>query len=91
MRKFNIKAQIHKLYTLTTVGYFRIAGASWVALLALRGFSMFEIGILESIFHIVSSSFEIPSGIVADVFGRKKNHGACKSGKFCIGTFYGTV
>ena len=72
MRKFNIKAQIHKLYTLTTVGYFRIAGASWVALLALRGFSMFEIGMLESIFHIVSSSFEIPSGVVADVFGRKK-------------------
>ena len=72
MRKFNIKAQIHKLYTLTTVGYFRIAGASWVALLALRGFSMLEIGMLESIFHIVSSSFEIPSGVVADVFGRKK-------------------
>ena len=72
MRKFNIKAQIHKLYMLTTVGYFRIAGASWVALLALRGFSMFEIGMLESIFHIVSSSFEIPSGVVADVFGRKK-------------------
>ena len=72
MRKFNIKAQIHKLYTLTMVGYFRIAGASWVALLAIRGFSMFEIGMLESIFHIVSSSFEIPSGVVADVFGRKK-------------------
>ena len=72
MRKFNIKAQIHKLYTLTMVGYFRIAGASWVALLALRGFSMLEIGMLESIFHIVSSSFEIPSGVVADVFGRKK-------------------
>ena len=35
MRKFNIKAQIHKLYTLTMVGLFRIAGASWVALLAL--------------------------------------------------------
>lgn len=72
MRKFNIKAQIHKLYTLTTVGYFRIAGASWVALLALRGFSLLEIGMLESIFHIVSSSFEIPSGVVADVFGRKR-------------------
>lgn len=72
MRKFNIKAQIHKLYTLTMVGYFRIAGASWVALLALRGFSMLEIGMLESIFHIVSSWFEIPSGVVADVFGRKK-------------------
>ncbi|MCI5857224.1 MAG: MFS transporter [Agathobacter sp.] len=72
MRKFNIKTQIHKLYTLTMVGYFRIAGASWVALLALRGFSLLEIGVLESIFHIVSSSFEIPSGVAADVFGRKR-------------------
>lgn len=65
MRNFNIKRQINKLYTLTTVSYFRVAGASWVALLALRGFSLLQIGILESIFHIASSCFEIPSGVVA--------------------------
>lgn len=87
MRKFNIKAQIHKLYTLTMVGYFRIAGASWVALLALRGFSMFEIGMLESIFHIVSSSFEIPSGVVADVFGRKKTMVLASLVSFVSGLF----
>ena len=72
MQKLNIKEQIRKLYLVTTIGYFEIAGASWVALLALRGFSILEIGILESIFHIVSSCFEIPSGVVADVFGRKR-------------------
>lgn len=72
MQKLNIKEQIRKLYLITTIGYFEIAGASWVALLALRGFSILEIGILESIFHIVSSCFEIPSGVVADVFGRKR-------------------
>ena len=72
MCNFNIKRQINKLYTLTAVSYFRIAGASWVALLALRGFSLLQIGILESIFHIASSCFEIPSGVVADVFGRKR-------------------
>lgn len=87
MRKFNIKAQIYKLYTLTTVGYFRIAGASWVALLALRGFSMFEIGMLESIFHIVSSSFEIPSGVIADVFGRKKTMVLASLVSFVSGLF----
>ena len=57
---------------MTTVGYFQIAGASWVALLAMRGFSLLEIGVLESIFHVVSFCFEIPSGVAADVFGRKK-------------------
>lgn len=72
MDKFNIKKQINKLYMVTTVGDFQIAGASWVALLALRGFSLIEIGVLESIFHIVSFCFEIPSGVIADVFGRKK-------------------
>jgi len=71
-QKLNITNQIRRMYALTTVGYFRIAGASWVALLALRGFSILEIGVLESIFHIVSFTFEIPSGVVADVFGRKK-------------------
>ena len=87
MRKFNIKAQIHKLYTLTMVGYFRIAGASWGALLALRGFSMLEIGMLESIFHIVSSWFEIPSGVVADVFGRKKTMVLASLVSFVSGLF----
>lgn len=72
MRKFNIKQQIGKIYLVTFVGYFQIAGASWVALLAMRGFSLLEIGMLESIFHIVSCLFEIPSGVAADVFGRKK-------------------
>ncbi|MEE0468754.1 MAG: MFS transporter [Blautia sp.] len=72
MRKFNIRQQIGKLYLLTSVGYFQIAGASWVALLAMRVFSLLEIGMLESIFHIVSCIFEIPSGVAADVFGRKK-------------------
>ena len=73
MRNFNIKRQINKLYTLTTVSYFRIAGASWVALLALRGFSLLQIGILESIFHIASSCFEIPS-VLWQMFLEGKRH-----------------
>lgn len=72
MQKFNIKAQIRRLYFITGIGCFQVAGASWVALLALRGFSILQIGFLESIFHIVSMTFEIPSGAIADVCGRKK-------------------
>ena len=44
--KLNIAKQIRRMYALTTVGYFSIAGASWAALLALRGFSILEIGML---------------------------------------------
>ena len=71
---------------MTTVGYFQIAAASWVALLALRGFSLLQIGMLESIFHIVSLCFELPSGIVADVFGRRKTLIASQIASLISGT-----
>ena len=75
MNKFTKKTarrQIGKLYLLDSVGSLMIAGASWVALLAVRGFTTAEIGLFESIFHIASMIFEVPSGAIADVFGRKK-------------------
>jgi len=75
MNKFSIKTarrQIGKLYLLDSVGGLMIAGASWVALLSTRGFTTVEIGFFECIFHIASMLFEVPSGVVADVFGRKK-------------------
>ncbi len=72
-KKINIKAQLGKIYAIDTFGAFMLAGASWVALLAARGFSTLEIGWFESIFHVVSMICEVPSGAVSDVFGRKKS------------------
>ena len=43
-----------------------------MAILAARGYSLVEIGIAETVFHITSLIFEIPSGVLADVLGRKK-------------------
>ena len=51
---------------------FRPAGSVWVLLLALRGFSLVEIGLAEAVFHIVSLCCELPSGLLADVLGRKR-------------------
>ena len=51
---------------------FRPAGSVWVLLLALRGFSLVEIGFAESMFHAVSFCCELPSGLLADVLGRKR-------------------
>ena len=53
------------------LGNLSLTGA-WVAILAARGYSLVEIGIAETVFHITSLIFEIPSGVLADVFGRKK-------------------
>ncbi|MBR6801167.1 MAG: MFS transporter [Eubacteriaceae bacterium] len=69
----NIKKQIYSILTISVLSRFLIAGSAWVALLSQRGFSMVEIGIVESVFHVASFCFEIPSGIISDVFGRKKS------------------
>ena len=66
-----MQKQIKRLYLSSVLGNLSLTGA-WVAILAARGFSLVEIGIAETVFHIVSLLFEIPSGILADVFGRKK-------------------
>lgn len=65
-----IKKQIWTLYTSTVLGRLSLTGA-WVAILAARGYSLAEIGFAETVFHITSILFEIPSGVLADLFGRK--------------------
>ena len=68
---FKVKKQISKLYLSSVLGNLSLTGA-WVAILASKGYSLVEIGIAETVFHITSLIFEIPSGVLADVFGRKK-------------------
>ena len=68
---FHFKKQLAKLYTSSVLGNLSLTGA-WVAILAARGYTLVEIGLAETVFHIVSLLFEIPSGVLADVFGRKK-------------------
>jgi MFS family permease len=48
-----------------------LSQAIWMLYLAYRGMSLIEIGLLESIFHITSMTMEIPTGLIADRFGRK--------------------
>ena len=72
MEKKTARKQTYKLLSIDAVSGLAIGGAAWVALLYSRGFSTIEIGLLESIFHITSMSFEIPSGVIADVFGRRR-------------------
>ena len=67
---FDFKKQIRKLHTSSILGNLSLTGA-WVAILAARGYSLVEIGIAETVFHIVSLLCEIPSGVFADVFGKK--------------------
>lgn len=45
--------------------------ALWVIYLSERGLSLLQIGILESILQVTMLLFEIPTGILADLVGRK--------------------
>lgn len=45
----------------------------WVLYLAYCGMNLGQIGILEGIYHLTSMIFEIPSGAIADLVGRKKS------------------
>lgn len=68
---FKIRKQITGLYLSAIVGNLSLTGA-WVAILAARGYSLAQIGLAETVFHITSLLLEIPSGVLADLFGRKK-------------------
>lgn len=70
---FKLKKQLYILLSISGLNSFQLAGASWVILLSARGFSMIDIGLAEACFHIASFLFEIPSGVIADVFGRKRS------------------
>lgn len=69
---FTIKRQICLIYSITALGSLQFVGACWAALLAARGFSLTQIGLAEAVFHLTSLLFEVPSGVIADVFGRKR-------------------
>lgn len=64
--------QKQKLLLLEWCAGFRPAGSVWVLLLVLRGFSLVEIGVAEGVFHMVSLCCELPSGLLADLMGRRR-------------------
>lgn len=53
---FNIKKQLSKLYSSSVLGNLSLTGA-WVAILSARGYSLVEIGVAETVFHITSLIF----------------------------------
>ena len=73
MSKLIIKKQLGLLYISNFMFNISIAGAAWVLLLVSDGYSLVQVGLAETVFHIVSLIAEIPSGMFADIFGRKKS------------------
>ena len=65
-----LKQQLQRLNAFGFSACLRITDAVWVVFLISRGFSLWQVGRAEGIFHIVSLICEIPSGMAADLIGR---------------------
>lgn len=58
-------------YLYTSISSINLTHGLWMIYLALRGFSLLELGLLEGIYHVTSLLMEVPTGVVADLWGRK--------------------
>ncbi|WDV45057.1 MFS transporter [Clostridiaceae bacterium M8S5] len=66
-----LKNNVKKNYLYTFLSSFNLTGGIWMLYLAFKGLNLMEIGIMESIYHITSFTMEIPTGVIADIYGRK--------------------
>ena len=68
----NLQKQLRCVYLHAFTSTLRFTDAVWVALLAARGFSLAQIGLAEGVFHGVSLLCDVPSGMAADLLGRRR-------------------
>lgn len=70
--KNNLTNNIRLDYLFRFFCNFTIADGIFILFLEQKGLSLWEIGILEGVFHVTSLVTEIPSGALADLLGRKQ-------------------
>ncbi len=62
---------LRRFYAFQAINDFSFTAGIWIIFLQSRGFSLAEIGLAESAFHLAPITLELPSGSFADVLGRK--------------------
>ncbi len=67
----HLEKNIIKEYGFTFLMNFSLTRGLWMIYLASKGMSLLQLGILESVFHLTSFLMEIPTGVVADLYGRR--------------------
>ncbi|GAA0720043.1 MFS transporter [Clostridium malenominatum] len=69
--KYKLKSNIVKNYIFIFLNRLDLTQGVWMIYLAVKGMSLTQLGILEGIFHLTSFCMEVPTGVVADLWGRK--------------------
>jgi MFS family permease len=65
------RPDLRRFFAFQVVNEFSFTAGIWIIFLQSRGFSLAEVGLAESAFHLAPVTLEIPSGSFADVVGRK--------------------
>jgi hypothetical protein len=60
---------LRRFYLFQVINDFSFTAGIWIIFLQGRGFSLGEIGLAESFFHLAPVTLELPSGSFADVLG----------------------
>jgi MFS family permease len=71
IHKKKLSSNIKKNYLFLGLTTLDLTRGLWMIYLFTRGFSLIELGILEGIFHLTTFIMEIPTGIIADLWGRR--------------------
>jgi MFS family permease len=69
--KSKLKNNIIKNYMFIFINSMDLTQGFWMIYLASKGMSLMQLGIMEGIFHVTSFLMEVPTGAVADIYGRK--------------------
>ncbi len=71
-RNLNIRSNVRNDYIFCFLKNFDISSSIWVLYMIFKGMSLWQIGVVEGIYHLTSLLCEVPTGALADLLGRKK-------------------
>lgn len=71
MNRSKLAANVPLFYLYKFLNSFIVDRAIWMLFLVSRGFSLSEIALIESAYHLTIFLFEVPTGYVADRYGKR--------------------
>jgi len=69
--EIKLRKNIKKNYGFTFIQNIDLTRGIWMIYLASKGMSLTQLGLLETIFHLTSFTMEVPTGAIADLYGRR--------------------
>jgi MFS family permease len=71
MNQVKLAANVPLFYVYTILNNFILDRAIWMLFLLSRGFSLSQIALIESAYHCMNFLFEVPTGYIADRYGKR--------------------